>query len=349
MYDIAIVGGGLAGSSIAMMLSRAHRVLLVDREDAGAGSTIPAGLVNPIMTRQGARVWHAEEALESLQRTTELANANHLVRMHGLYRPAISEKQISSFKAVSEEYPDLSNWISAGEMNEMHPEVHAPVGALHVTAGGVADIPGYILSMQTSAASCGAVIRREEVKSIGSLGSFYELVLGDGERIQANRVIVAAGSGCSRFSQLAGLHLHLIKGQVVVVRRPEGLKAIPLLSGSGYLVDRGDTLLAGSSYHHEFADAGVEEEVLRQLVSKAAVMVPALVGAAIVSGHAGIRVTVPGTYLPMVGAVDEDRRLWVVTGLGSKGLLMSAWIADRIESFITGRQPVPGELNVRHA
>lgn len=350
MYDYAVIGGGLAGASIASRLSRNNSVLLVHSESPGMeGSATEAGLVNPIMTRQGARVWNAEGALSSFQKLVQESAASEFVKMAGVYRPASTEKQAVSFQEVARQYPHLCSWMGPDAWSSRFREVRAPLGGIYVSAGGAVDIPGYVGLLHNVARDNGCTLVRDRAVGLNDDDASCHIRLESGREFAARTVVLAVGAGYSSFSQLRKLNVHRIKGQTVTIRKPEGMGRLPLLSGSGYLVDNGSTLLAGSSYEHEFSDNEVDQGVLEKLVEKASKMVPGLEGAEIIRGHAGVRVTVPKSYLPMVGPVDQAGNVWVVTGLGSKGILMSAWIADRFEAFVKGDELVPTELSVQFA
>ena len=83
-----------------------------------------------------------------------------------------------------------------------------------------------------------------------------------------------------------------------------------------------------------------------ELRAESAELVPVLADAAIVAAGAAIRVTVPGIRLPMVGPINENDRVWIFTGLGSKGLLMAPLIAQQLPDFFTGIREIPKEISV---
>ena len=65
---VIIVGAGLAGSCAALALAAEYDVTVVDAGPAVPGaSDVGAGLVNPLLGRQGRRVWRSDEALASLR------------------------------------------------------------------------------------------------------------------------------------------------------------------------------------------------------------------------------------------------------------------------------------------
>src|SRR5690606_17120089 len=165
----------------------------------------------------------------------------------------------------------------------------------------------------------------------------------------ARRVLLAVGDGYAAFPELSALRLHRVKGQTVRVRNPDAaaLAGLPHLAGRGYVVHEGATLVAGSTYEHTFADVRPSDAQTRLLLEKAEEMVPALRGAEVVGAQAGVRVNVPGTRLPMLGPLPGRRRVWVCTGLGSKGLLFAPLLARDLAAFFEQPGAIPKEVRLQ--
>ena len=144
-YDYVIVGGGLAGSSVASRLSRCGRVLLVQQSRPGLdGSATQAGLFNPIMAKQGRKVWRAGEALASFRVLVQDVGAEEWVSSGGILRPAMSPKQAKSFQDAARVNPDLCMWKDPEALVDRYPDVLCPFGGLWVQAGGAVNIPRYV-------------------------------------------------------------------------------------------------------------------------------------------------------------------------------------------------------------
>ncbi|QXD15541.1 FAD-binding oxidoreductase [Rhodocaloribacter litoris] len=347
-YDTIIVGGGLAGAAAALHLSRTERVLLVEAERPAAGASgAAAGLVNPLMGRRARRPWQAEQALEALHATLALAGAAGLFRP-GLLRPATDPDQAACFREAARAHPHLGSWCTPAEVRALFPPVQAPHGALYVHAGGAVPVPAFVEAMLAAAQRRGTVVRTgTRLTGWRETARYVEAILehdSDRTRCRTGRLLLAPGADYTRFPALAGLPLHGVKGQTVRVRLPGhgDLGALPSLSGNGYVVVESDTLVVGSSYEHRFLDRRPSDETSRRLLARAVRMLPLLRQAQPVSATAGVRVTVPGRRLPLLGPLPAHPRLWVFTGLGSKGLLMAPWIARHL----AGPEAIPAELRV---
>lgn len=347
-YDILIVGAGLAGACAALHLSRDRSVLVLEADRPAAGASgAAAGLVNPLMARRARPVWRMPEALEALREIVALAEAEDTFHDTGVLRPAMEPRQAECFQQAAARFPDAAVWLPAPAVAERHPVVHAPHGALHVTAGGAIAVPALVAALLAAARAREAEVRTGcRVHTWGEADGTAFVETEAGERLRAGTVLLAMGYGSLTHPALAGLNLHGIKGQTVRVRRPDGLGDVPNLSGSGYVVPDGDTLVLGSSYEHDFTDLEPSPEQTRRIVRKVQRMVPGLAGAAVVDVITGVRVTVPQVRLPMLGPLPGQRRCWIFTGLSSKGLLMAPLLARALPRYLDDPTGIPCGVRV---
>jgi len=142
------------------------------------------------------------------------------------------------------------------------------------------------------------------------------------------------------------LNLHRLKGQLVRVKRPAILDDLPHIAGAGYIVHANGDLVLGSTYEHRFVNEQPDPGKTNEIIARAALIVPALGDAKPAGTVAGIRVTVPGSRLPMLGPIPGHDKVWVFTGLGAKGLLMAPLIARALSGYLHDPSTVPDLLQV---
>ncbi|MEM1041349.1 MAG: FAD-dependent oxidoreductase [Bacteroidota bacterium] len=352
MLRTVIVGAGLAGASAALWLAEhggAVTVLEAERPAAGA-SGAAAGLVNPMMGQRANPAWRFEEALAALHETLALAGATDLFRATGVLRPARDEAQAHHFRTRAEALPEHAAWHSPDTLAAKYPDVAAPHGALWVPGGGSVDLAEMVTVLLRAAEARGAAVRTGmRVTGWTETERAVSVTMVTGERIDAHHLMLALGDGFRHFSPLSALPLHRIKGQTIRLARPDGLVDLPALSGFGYVVPDGSALIVGSSYEHTFDDVEPHRAQSEALRAKAAQMLPALADAAILGARAGVRVTVPRTHsprrLPLLGPLGH-RRVWVFSGLGSKGLLTVPLLVRHLPDYLADPTRIPPEVRV---
>lgn len=354
MFDTLIVGAGLAGACAALFLSRKERVLVVDAAHPAAGASgIAAGLVNPLSGLRARPVWRMPEALDAFHEACALAGATTLFDGGGVLRPAERPDLAPWFEEAARTHPGHACWLPPDEAERRYPLVRAPFGAVYLPTSGAVAVPAFVAALLNAAEARGAVVRTglrvtgwNETETHAAV-TLYSDETAATETVAARRVLLAFGYGYRAFPELEALRLHPVKGQLVRVRTPAGLDGQPHLAGRGYVVRDGPSLVVGSTFEHTFADAAPSPEQTRRLLDNAAGMLPVLRDAEVVEAQAGIRVSVPGIRLPMLGPLPGRRRIWLFTGLGSKGLLMAPLLARDLPRLFDAPEHIPTEIRVR--
>ena len=120
---------------------------------------------------------------------------------------------------------------------------------------------------------------------------------------------------------------HQVKGQVLIGK---GMCRETTMRESGHASPYGDFVQIGSTYEHEFSSADPEMDVAkRDLQTKVAALCPEFEP---IECRAGVRVSVEGTYEPIVRQLSETEFLF--TGLGSRGLLYHAYYGKRLAGMV---------------
>ena len=363
--DVLIAGGGLAGACAAFTLSRSGRsVHLLEACTPGAGASgAAAGSVNPFMGRRARPTWRLSKALAGLRWLVREAESTF--DQTGVLRPARSEKQAGFFQEAAAEHPARTQWLTAEAAQRRVPAVQSPHGALWIEDGGAADVPALIETLLRAARTHGATVETgTRVTGWGAHGEGVSVEVereADHEKIEARRLLLCVGQGFGALPALAPLDLRAVKGQTLRLRRPASLEEarLPTLSGTGYVVPQPDgTLLAGSTYDHDFTDLEPTDEGTQYILGNVGRMLPALADAEVLEARAGARVSPPGSHLPAVGPLPHssadgshggNARVWVFTALGSRGLLTAPMLARELPSFFDDPSRIPEKVRARAA
>lgn len=335
-FDFIVAGAGLAGACTALHLKRHGSVLVLEKDEpASGGSGASAGLVNPILGLRARPVWRIREALAALDETIEWSGAQDAYRRRPTLRPARDEEQIAHFERTAAESPEHAEWIP-----DHTPDwLRAPHGVLKIRTGGAIDIEALVRSM----------LRDVELRIGTAVDGWHEV----GECVEVcgltcRYLILALGRGYTSFPALMRLRLHQVKGQTVRLRRPQELPDdAPHLAGPGYVAAENGTVVCGSTYEHRFEHLDPTPRQTRAILRKVSRMLPPIRHAEVIEERAGVRVTVPGIRLPMVGPLPGCRRVWIFTGLGAKGLLTAPLIATEMAAYFEDPARIPSEIRVR--
>lgn len=333
------------------MLSADRNVLVLDAEQPAAGASgAAAGLVNPLMGRKAKAVWRIGAALDAFDTLLREAHAPSVFSGGGVLRPAVTDKQVAFFQEAAERHAAFAEWLPAEAVKDRFPDVVTAGGALLLPRGGAADVSALVNALLEAAQERGATVQTgTRVTGWEETDAAVHATVARNEAtttLTAEHLLLAVGQGFSSLPALEALGLYGVKGQTLRVGRPEELGALLPMSGRGYVVPDGDTLILGSSYEHDFDDLTPSDEATQYIRQKTAQMLPAIEMAPVLDVKVGVRVYAPDSNLPIAGPLPEHERCWVFTGLGSKGLLTAPLIARSLPEYLADPAQIPAALRV---
>jgi glycine oxidase len=351
-FDVAIIGGGVIGTSIAFELAAEKlRVVVLDRQQPGLeASWAAAGMLSPAphslrdtplvpLGRESLRLYSefttaAEEASGQLtgyerEGTLELFTGpsgeddrNQRVSEYkrlGIAAEAVSIQKARHWENTIGQAAHAAAWLP--EEARVEPRLLMRAMILAARNRGV--------EFRANCPVSGLLIDRRRCHGV---------VVGNG-RISSRSVVLAAGCFSSQIGENAqGLACYAptrpVRGQMVALR-PDGFRLQRVLrSERGYLVPRRHgQVVAGSTLEEAGFDKRVTAEGISRILNHALELVPSLSSAEIVETWSGFR---PGTPddLPILGPTDLDGFL-IATGHYRNGVLLAAVTAKLMREWVT--------------
>jgi len=305
---IAILGAGLSGLSTAWHLAKIGRydITIFDPNGIGNGASgVAAGLLHPFAGARSRKNWRADEGMEatlSLIREIQDYATTPLVVKTGLHRPALTQEQKIDFAMCAKDNPD----------------VNCCPGGVFIDKAYVVDCEKYLEALWLACANKEVKFEKEAVISLNEVDSY-------------DHVVVAMGAASKNLPELSHLPITPIKGQVLTLERPDALPPLSSpISSQGYLLmhPRNDVFIAGATYERIFPDELPHIEVAKlDLIPKIQAFFPQLANAKVLRCRAGIRASTPD-HRPLIKHLGNNR--WVITGMGSKGLLYHALCSEEL-------------------
>jgi glycine oxidase len=346
-FDVAIVGGGIIGGSIAFQLAAEKlRVVILDRQQPGQeASRAAAGMLSPGPDSQEALPL-VPLGIESLRLFPRFIS--EVEEVSGLSSGFVQEGTLQIFfgpdaesecDKMAHEYRDLGLGFENIPLDEarrlekfLSPGAHA---AALIPDEATVDPRLLTIAVLEAALRRGVEIRRDcAVTEVVRNGDRSNGVVAGGERIAAEFVVVAAGAYSGRIDWLAHYApTHPVRGQMLALQSPHLMLRKVLRSEEGYLVPRSDgRIVAGSTLE----DAGFNPQVtpsgIRKIIDAALNLIPELASAQILETWAGLR---PGTpdNLPILGPTDIEGLL-IATGHYRNGILLAPVTAKLLKQWI---------------
>ncbi len=351
-YDIAVIGGGLVGSSIAYGLSKkGHGVALLDEGDRafrasrgnfgliwvqGKGWDFPAYAK---WTDEAAGLWPAFDA--ELQESTGVDL--------GYTRPGGMEfcfdergwndlndcmARVRTNSDGAFEYEMLEH----AELKKRIPEVSAAViGASYSPRDGHVN-PLYLLRALHQRLDAGRVdyLPNRHVDSIECLHGGFELRTND-ERLAAGRVVLCAGIDNVRLGKLLGLNIPVRpnRGQLLITERVRHFLNYPTLQ---VRQTREGSLQIGDSQEDAGRDDGTTTEVMNRLASRAVSIFPMLKTVRVVRAWAALRVMTPDGKPVYQQSSDCQGAFGIAC---HSGVTLAAIHAGPVADWVAGGNPHP--------
>ncbi len=350
-FDVAIVGGGVIGASIAFELAAEKlRVVVLDRQQPGQEASWAAGgMLSPApdsprdipltpLGRESLRLYPQFVAAveEDSGKSASYARSGAIEVLLAPHGEIDRDQKVAEYGLLDLAVEPIPLSQAREREKSITPDARA---ALWLPEEATVEPRPLMNALLAAAQNRGVAIRSDcRVSSLLCEQDRCLGVIAGGEKIDAAHVVVAAGC----FSgELANGTVHLerllptrpVRGQMLALRHDSSRLNCVLRSERGYLVPRRDGRIVAGSTKEE---AGFEKRVtaagIRKVLDAAIELCPALAAAEIVETWSGLR---PGTPddLPILGPTDIEG-LSIATGHYRNGILLAPVTAKLVREWI---------------
>ena len=331
-FDVAVIGGGLVGTTAAYELGRAGaRTVLFDRADPGKATDAGAGILSPETAKRDDDAWttlvraaaiYYDELLPELDGDTGWARC-------GILQLATRDTDVAPWEWVAERATGARE-ISSDEAEAMVP-VLAPVKrALHHPAAARVDGRMMCAALRRAAESNGVEVREQGVDDVRA--------------VTADAIVIAGGAWTAQVAHQLDAHLPVgpVRGQIVHLDVPgHETGAWPIVQPvyGHYMVPWADAHVAvGATVEEAGFDTSVTAGGVHEVLRETLRVMPGLADARLREVRVGLR---PWSLddLPILGAVPGTTNVFVATGHGANGLLCGPISGAAVADVVLGNDP----------
>lgn len=352
-FDVAIIGGGINGSSIAYQLAKMGRkVIILEKERlACQASSAAAGMLaaqaeiekdGPFfqlaLKSQAMFSAISSEMLEYTGIDIEFVNKG-MLKIAETEDLALELKKQVSFQ---QRWDPSIKWLDSSELREMEPSLSPDIpGGMYLPNDGHVKAEKLSQAFAKAAGYFGTVIRENtEVLSFIIENGQIKGIETTGEPIHCDQAVITAGAWTAKLLHKTGLDLSMypVKGECFSVMTEKPLINTTIFSDKRcYLVPkRNGEIYIGATMVENTFDKKVTAGGISTLVERAIQLVPQLKDAAWERVWAGIRPQT-GDGNPYIGEHPLLKGMFVAAGHFRNGILLSPITGKLVAELLDGR------------
>jgi glycine/D-amino acid oxidase-like deaminating enzyme len=343
-YDYIIVGGGIAGTVLALtLLQKNQKVLLIDQPVPDSSSRVAAGIFNPVTGKRSVLTWKAGQLfpfLHAFYQKWQLELNQNFFHSKKIYKPFsnISEQNDLMGKSADEPYkPFVDSIVEKSQVPDL---LHNPLGGIFFKHSGYLEVKTFLQTahqhLQKNNCLQYGIFETELLNLSASKISYAG--------IDAKKLIFCEGVSVVKNPFFNWLPMDPVKGELMeitsdikqewdfIVNRDMFL--LPLAKGS---------FLAGATYDKKNLDSESTIEGRQYISDKLRRFYKP--DFRVIKQWAGVR---PATRdrRPLIGFHPEKKLLAVFNGFGTKGVSLAPFFASQMADALLFEKDFDKEINI---
>ncbi|MGP4039752.1 NAD(P)/FAD-dependent oxidoreductase [Gracilibacillus sp. D59] len=337
MSTYTVIGGGIAGASIAYHLAKTgNSVTVFDRSDNGQATSASAGIICPWVSQRRNKKWYklvqegARYYPDFIQELEEVTGQSTGYKRNGaicLFKDErIQQLAYERISAKQDDSPEMGavRKLTDAEVKEMHPHLTNNYPAVFVEGGGQISGDQLLTALK---------------EGIHTHGGKWIQQNADPEKCEGT-IIYAAGAWAGEYSNKPNVRHQKAELLHLELQAEDGHTPSPVVMGLGpmYIVETGSNHYAIGTTHEDTDEFSITPSKENQdyLHGEAKRYFP-LADISDQFMAVGLR---PFTRdsLPYIGWTEDH--IFSVNGLGSSGLTAGPVIGREVAAYLTGKETV---------
>ncbi len=340
--DYIVVGCGLAGIAFCETLRKNNKTFIVYNNISQQSSIVAAGLYNPVILKRFSAVWNAKQqldlALPMYWNIEKELNIKIDYKLQILRRFTTIQEQNKWFTALDK--PNLEPFMSLKLVKNNNLYINADYGFGEVLQAGRLDTETLIFNY----------IKFLEANTllINATFNYSRILFNDNtieyENIKAKHIVFAEGFGVKNNPYFNTIPLTGSKGEILTIKAPQ-LNINYAIKSSVFVIPLGNDLYnVGSTYNNEDKTNTPTEAAKEELISKLKAFITC--DFEIINQKAGVRPTVKDRR-PLVGQHPIHKNLYVLNGLGTRGVMIAPYVAQQLFQNIENDADLDLEIDIK--
>ena len=340
-YDYILVGSGLASIMFAEQLRLHNKSFIVISNRSQQASIVASGLYNPVVLKRFTATWNAATYLETaIPKYAELEQLlglklDYVLPIHRVFNSV--KEQNNWFLACDK--PLLTTFLNPKLITNTNPSINAPFGFGEVNCTGRIDTQTLIEAYRNFLIYSSQFL--EETFDYKDIIEHSEGI--EYHTLKSQRIVFTEGFGIHKNPFFKHLPLEGTKGELITIHAP-ALKLESILKSSIFIIPMGENrYLVGSTYEWTDKTNTPTPEAKSELLEKLERLI--CCEFEVIDQRAGIRPTVVDRR-PLVGQHPSHNSIYVLNGLGTRGVLVAPAMAEALYNSIEKAITLPKEIDI---
>ncbi len=354
MSDVVIIGGGAVGSATAYLLSKKgiSVTLVLGTAFGKTASSFAAGLLSPLF-----ETTHDQYPLKSLSiqgfnlhqtlapELLEITGLDYQARQQDSIYLSTTQKtttRLEGLMTLSKHIEGISgHWLDQNDLRSLDPRIKsANPKSLLINGTWLLDAYGYTNALIEGARKKGARIINGSVTNIKKSGSGFQIIL-DGSRINTEKIVLSMGPWTNMLREWLNISVPVspLKGQILRIELSGPPLEYSVYKGSNYVASKPSGLVwAGTTEENVGFSDNPTTEGRKSIISNVSSFFPSISIGVVKDQTACLRPVTPDGQ-PILGKTTKSNGIYIATGAGRRGILLSPSMAEIICQLITNAQP----------
>ena len=314
---------------------------MVINNNSQNSTTIAGGLYNPVVLKRFTKIWEAEAQLEisiPFYKTLEEKFKEKFLFEIPLLRKLNSIEEQNNWFIASDK-PNLTKYLNSQLETLQNPYISESYKFGNVNCTGFLD------TKKLKETYTNFLISKKNY--LEDTFDYTQLNIEDNyihyKNIEAKQIVFAEGFGLHSNPFFNNLPLDGTKGELLIIKA-ENLNLSEIINSSIWILPIGNDLYkVGATYNWEDKTTKKTEAGKNELLSNLKELLSCEFE--IIEHLAGIRPTVKDRR-PLLGRHHSNKNLYILNGLGTRGVLFAPYLSDKLFQFIENNIELDNEISI---
>jgi len=339
--DYIIVGAGLAGLCMAQFCIKHKKSFVIIDNAQRTSSKVAGGMFNPVVLKRFTSIWEADPQLKLADvfypEVEKILNSSFYHELPIYRKFATIEEQNNWFLACDN--PVTSDYLNVNLIKDKFQHIQSEYYFGEVYNTGFLNVNLFVQVYQDYLQKSNLLLKESFI--------YDELIIENDsvtyKDIQAKQIVFAEGFSMLNNPFFNYLPLDGTKGELLYVKIPN-FKLMSIVKSGVFIIPIGnDIYKVGATYNWQDKTDDATDDAKKELIEGLEKLIDC--DYEIIEHVAGVRPTVKDRR-PLVGSHYQYKNIYILNGLGTRGVLLGPYLADKLIQNIENNVPLDPNINV---